>query len=68
MEARCHSRFLYAFIEMMLLSLHIVAIVSVLGVTGYIAYNLGKKDGLSYAEKVQGKNGNIKISAEFEKK
>ena len=68
MAAHCHSRFLYAFIEMMLLALHIVAIGSVVGVTGYIAYYLGKKDGLNYAEKEQGKNGNIKISAEFVKK
>ena len=68
MGARCHSRFLSAFIEMMLLALHIVAIGSVVGVTAYIAYFLGKKDGLNYAEKEQVKNGNIKISAEFEKK
>ncbi|MCS5553878.1 MAG: hypothetical protein NZ878_11275 [SAR324 cluster bacterium] len=53
---------------MMLLALHIVAIGSVVGVTAYIAYYLGKKDGLNYAEKEQAKNGNIKISAEFEKK
>ena len=39
----------------MLLALHIVAIGSVVGVTGYIAYNLGKKDGLNYAEKDQEK-------------
>ena len=45
---------------MMLLALHIVAIGSVVGVTAYIAYYLGKKDGLNYAEKEQGKNGNIK--------
>ena len=44
----------------MLLALHIVAIGSVVGVTAYIAYYLGKKDGLNYAEKEQGKNGNIK--------
>ena len=67
MEVRCHFRFLYAFIEMMLLALHIVAIVSVVGVTGYIAYNLGKKDGLNYVEKEQVKNGNIMTSTEFEK-
>ena len=53
---------------MMLLAFHIVAIGSVVGVTAYIAYYLGKKDGLDYAEKEQGKNGNIKISAEFGKK
>ena len=52
---------------MMLLALHIVAIVSVVGVTGYIAYNLGKKDGLNYVEKEQVKNGNIMTSTEFEK-
>ena len=52
----------------MLLALDIVAIGSVVGVTSYISYYLGKKDGLNYAEKVQVKNGNIKISAEFEKK
>ena len=52
---------------MMLLALHIVAIGSVVGVTAYVAYYLGKKDGLNYAEKEQVKNGNIKISAEFEK-
>ena len=68
MAARCHSRFLSAFIEMMLLALHIVAIGSVVGVTAYIAYYLGKKDGLNYVEKEQRKNGNIKISTEFEKK
>ena len=44
---------------MMLLALHIVAIGGVVGVTGYIAYNLGKKDGLNYAEKDQEKNGDI---------
>ena len=53
---------------MMLLAIHIVAIGSVVGATAYIAYYLGKKDGLNYAEKEQGKNGKIKISAEFEKK
>ena len=52
---------------MMLLALHIVAIGSVVGVTTYIAYYLGKKDGLISAEKEQGKNGNIKISAQFKK-
>ncbi len=53
MAAHCHSRFLYAFIEMMLLTLHIVAIGSLVGVTAYIAYYLGKKDGIDYAEKEQ---------------
>ena len=52
---------------MMLLALHIVAIGSVVGVTAYISYYLGKKDGFNYVEKEQGKNGNIKISTEFEK-
>ena len=52
----------------MLLALHIVAIGSVVGVTAYIAYYLGKKDGLDSAEKEQGKNGKIKVSAGFEKK
>ena len=56
MAARCHSRFLSAFIDMMLLALHIVAIGSVVGVTAYIAYYLGKKDGLNFAEKEQGNN------------
>ena len=51
----------------MLLALHIVAIGSVVGVTAYISYHLGKKDGLNYAEKEQAKNENIKISTEFEK-
>ena len=51
----------------MLLALHIVAIGSVVGVTAYVAYYLGKNDGLNNAEKGQVKNGNIKISAEFEK-
>ena len=53
---------------MMLLAIHIVAIGSVVGVTSYIAYYLGKKDGLDYAEKEQEKNENIKVSAGFEKK
>ena len=53
---------------MMLLALHIVAIGGVVGVTAYIAYYLGKKDGLDSAEKEQGKNGNIKVSFGFEKK
>ena len=53
---------------MMLLALHIVAIGSVVGVTSYIAYYLGKKDGLNYAEKEQGKNGKINISAGVKKK
>ena len=52
----------------MLLALHIVAIGILVGVTTYIAYYLGKKEGLNYAEKEQVKNGNIKISPEFEKK
>ena len=41
---------------MMLLALHIVAIGSVVGVTAYIAYYLGKKDGLNFAKKEQGNN------------
>ena len=53
---------------MMLLSFHIVAIGSVVGVTAYIAYYLGEKDGLDSAEKEQVKNGNIKVSVGFEKK
>ena len=53
---------------MMLLALHIVAIGSVVGVTVYIAYYLGKKDGFNYAEKEQGKNGKINISAGVKKK
>ena len=53
---------------MMLLALHIVAIGGVVGVTAHIAYYLGKKDGLNYAEKQHVKNGEIKISTEFEKK
>jgi len=40
-----------------------VAIGSVVGLTAYIAYYLGKKDGINYAEKEQEKNGNIKKSA-----
>ena len=52
---------------MMLLAIHIVAIGSVVGATAYIAYYLGKKDGLNYPEKEQGKNRNVKKSAEFEK-
>ena len=52
---------------MMLLAIHIVAIGSVVGATAYISYYLGKKDGLNYPEKEQGKNGNVKKSAEFEK-
>ena len=51
----------------MLLAIHIVAIGSVVGATAYIAYYLGKKDGLNYTEKEQGNNGNVKKSAEFEK-
>ena len=52
----------------MLLALHIVAIGSLVGVTAYIAYYVGKKDGLNYAEKEQGKNGKINISAGVKKK
>ena len=52
---------------MMLLALHIVAIGSVVGVTAYVAFYLGEKDGLDSAEKEQVKNGNIKVSAGFEK-
>ena len=41
---------------MMLLALHIVAIGSIVGVTAYIAYYLGKKEGLNYPENEQGNN------------
>ena len=44
----------------MLLALHIVAIGSVVVFTAYIAYFLGKKNGLNYAEKEQGHNESIK--------
>ena len=50
MAVLCHSLFLYAFIEMILLALHIVAIGIVVGVTAYIAYYLGKKKGLDSME------------------
>ena len=40
---------------MMLLAIHIVAIGSVIGVTAYIGYYLGKKDGLN-SEKEQANN------------
>ena len=53
---------------MMLLALHIVAIGSLVGVTAYIAYYVGEKNGLNYAEKEQRKNGKIKISAGVKKK
>ena len=53
---------------MMLLAFHIVAIGSVVGVTGYIAYYLGKKEGFNYAEKEQVKNGNFNISGELKEK
>ena len=56
MAAHFRSRYLSAFIEMMILALHIVAIGSVVGVTAYIAYYLGKKDGLNTAEKEQRNN------------
>ena len=46
---------------MMLLAFHIVAIGSVVGVTTYIAYYLGKKDGLNFVEKEQGRERNTKI-------
>ena len=52
----------------MLLALHIVAIGIVVGVTAYIAYYLGKKDGLDSSENEQVKNWNIKVYAGFEKK
>ena len=52
---------------MMLLALHIVAVGSVVGVTAYIAYYLGEKDGLDYAEKEKEKNENINVSVGFEK-
>ena len=67
MVALFHSRFLYAFIEMMLLAIHIVAIGSLVGVTAFVAYSVGKKNGLNYAGKEQDKNVNINISSEFEK-
>ncbi len=41
---------------MMLLALHIVYIGSIVVITAYIAYFLGKKDGLNSAEKEQGEN------------
>tara|TARA_B100001123_G_C14556817_1_gene728563 strand:- start:196 stop:321 length:126 start_codon:yes stop_codon:yes gene_type:complete len=41
---------------MMLLALHVVSIGSIVGVTAYIAYFLGKKDGLNSAEEEQGDN------------
>ena len=50
MEVIFHFQYLSAFIKMMLLALHIVAIGSVVGVTAYIAYGIGKKDGLNSVE------------------
>ena len=41
---------------MMLLALHFVAIGSVVGVTAFFAYYLGKKEGLHSEEKEQGNN------------
>ena len=67
MVARCHSQYLFAFTEMMLLAIHIVAIGSLVGVTAFVAYSVGKKNGLNYAGKEQDKNVNINISSEFEK-
>ena len=52
---------------MMLLALHIVAIGSVVGVTASIAYFLGKKDGLNYAEKEQGKMGKLRYPQNLKK-
>ena len=41
---------------MMLLALHFVAIGSVVGFTAFIAYYLGKKDGINSVEKEKGNN------------
>tara|TARA_B100000029_G_scaffold213733_1_gene211684 strand:+ start:362 stop:487 length:126 start_codon:yes stop_codon:yes gene_type:complete len=41
---------------MMLLALHIVAIGVVIGVTAYISYYLGKKEGLNSVKKDQFNN------------
>ncbi len=51
----------------MLLALHIVAIGSVVGVTAYIAYYLGKNDGLDYAEKEQEKMGILRYPQDLKK-
>ena len=40
----------------MLLAIHIVAIASLVGITAYIAYYLGKKDGFNSAENEQDNN------------
>ena len=38
---------------MMLITLHIVAIGAVIGITANFAYSMGKKDGLNFASKGQ---------------
>ena len=50
---------------MTILALHIVAIGSVVGVTAYIAYYFGKKNGLNSSENEQGSNENIKLFVGF---
>ena len=45
-----HFQYLSAFIKMMLLALHIVGIGVVVGLTAFIAYDLGKKNGLNIKE------------------
>ena len=42
-----HIQFLYAYIKLILLALHIVYIGSLVAVTAYISFSLGKKKGIS---------------------
>ena len=56
MAVRFPFQYLFAYIEMMLLTIHIVAIGIVVGFTAFIAYYLGKKDGFNSAENEQDNN------------
>ena len=51
-----HFLYLSAFIKMTLLALHIVGIGVVVGLTAFISYDIGKKDGLNATEIEKSKN------------
>ena len=53
MVALCQIQSPYAYTNMILIALHIVAIGAVIGITANFAYSMGKKDGLLIARKEQ---------------
>ena len=62
---KCPYQYLYAYIEMTLLALHVVYIGVTIGITAHVAFSIGKKDGMRAAERQQELKGEKESTTEI---